>query len=271
MGGMQRVRIPKPGTVEHASEAAFLATSPTKGMHAVRVGTEWIDLSYIDHGADTTLVCFHSALMDRSATVPVFSGRGIAEQAGMNVISVADPAMATGDVDLGWFLGTRGMGDLRPRLVPLIRHLLAGRRAVLFGASGGGYAAALYGQHFPGHAVLAVNPRLDLTTPPTPRLGAYLAAAHRATTAPRARRAREKYVPLRLRDVYADGLGFDLHLVQNVNDRVFYRHQFAPFVEELASDPRLHAHTYDGRVGHSAITPEELVPLLRGAALTVTT
>lgn len=263
---MHRNRVPLPGTREHASVSAFLHVRPRQGTHAIAVGSEWIDVSYTDRGAPVTLVCFHSALTQRVLTVPAFSGTTVAEQAGINLIAVADPSIATGDVDLGWFLGTRGMGDLRPRLSPVIHHLLGDRRAILFGASGGGYAATLYGGDFPGHSVVAVNPRFDLTARPEAKLHDYLRSAHKVRSAAGFSRAMERYVPAPLQEVYADGLPFDLHILQNANDRIYRQNQMGPFVDALGVDARVRVYLYDGEPGHRPISSQLLVQYLQHVA-----
>lgn len=263
---MHRKRVPLPCTREYASVSAFLLARPRQGSHAIAVGSEWIDVSYTDRGAPVTLVCFHSALTERVLTVPAFSGTSVAEQAGINLIAVADPSIATGEVDLGWFLGTRGMGHLRPRLSPVIQHLLGDRRAILFGASGGGYAATLYGGDFPGHSVVAVNPRLDLTARPAAKLSDYLRVAHKVRSSAGYGRAAERFVPPPLKELYADGLPFDLHLLQNANDRVYRQNQTGPFVDALGADERLHVHLYDGEAGHRPIGSRRLVPYLQQVA-----
>lgn len=263
---MQRPRVPKTGTIVHASEAAFLSAAPAPGIHAIQVGTEWIDVSYIDNGAAQTLVCFHSALTEQSPTLPVFSGRNVAALAGLNLISVADPALTKGDIDLAWFLGTRGLGVLRKRLSPIIHHLLNGRRAILFGSSGGGYAAVLYGQDFPGQTVVAVNPRLNLLSRPRAAVGAYLRVAHGAVGTTPAQRVRRAFVVDNLAELYRDGLPFDLHLLQNGGDVIYRDGQAEPFVRALHGDPRLHYVTDRYGDTHVPMPTELLVSHLRRIA-----
>lgn len=262
---MHRARVQKPGTSVHQSEAMFFDRAAFPGIHAIRVGTEWLDVSYIDRGSSHTLVCFHSALTNRVRTIPAFSGLHVADEVNMNLISVADPTLARGDIDLAWFLGTRGTGMLRNRLSPIIRHLLGDRQAVLFGASGGGYAATLFGQDFHGHTVVAVNPRLFLAAHPQASIGKYLEVAHGAIRATTAKRIRREFVVDNLADLYGEGLPFEMHLLQNQGDSVFRRHHAEPFVEALAGDPRLHYIPDDYGPGHIAIPASLLVQRLREA------
>lgn len=260
---MHRPRTPGPGTISHVSVAGFLATPAAPGAHEIKVGAQWLDILYVDRGATHTLVCFHSALTDGQQTLPVFSGRRIAELADMNLISVADPSLALGDVDLAWFLGNRGMGKLPARLGPIIRHLLGERRAVIFGASGGGYAAVLYGAQFPGHAVLAVNPRLNLAARPRAQMATSLQVCHRATSRTPMLRIRGQFVTDDLATLYQEGLPFDLYLLQNQEDTLFRRYQAEPFVAALGNDPRLHYVTPSFGAGHVPIPRELLLDTLR--------
>lgn len=250
---MRRTRKLTPGAIVHSSVDSFVSVRPRSGTHAIAIGTEWLDILYKDRGSDSTLVCFHSALTSRVQVIPAFSGLQISEDLNFNLIALADPALACGDIDLAWFLGTRGMGPLTERLPAIVRHLLGGREAILFGASGGGYAATLYGQYFADQCVVAVNPRLDLSSSPTPDMTGYLKVAHSCKSAAALARAKSKFVPKPLKDLYSDGLSFDLHILQNANDGIYRRNQFEPFARSLSNDSRFFPRLYDGAEGHSVI------------------
>lgn len=261
-GGMLRVRRPGQETITHESVEAFINTEPLSGSHAIAVGTEWLDVKYVDRQAETTLVCFHSALTNRVRVLPAFSGTGVSEATGFNLVALADPSIACGDLDLAWFLGTRGMGPLPERLSLIVRHLLGSSSPILFGASGGGYASVLYGQHFPDQTVVSVNPRLDLTQPPLPDIMRYLRVAHSCKSAASLGRAKEKFIPPPLKDYYSGGLTFDLHILQNSNDGLYRRNQFEPFAELHSTDPRFYPVLYDGPSGHSVIDAKYLIDYL---------
>lgn len=258
----------------YGSVEEFLAQTPGTGAHAIRIGVQHLDLLVEDRGADATLVVFHSALTERHATVPVFQGRGAAAAAEMNLVSVADPSLEMGDVDLAWFLGNRFIGALRPLLSPVIRHVvrsLGSSRTILMGGSGGGYAAILFAQDFPDCAVLALNPRLDLTESPFAKVDQYLRVCHKAAGITARTRIREAFVPDRLADELREGLNFDLLIWQNLEDTTFLEHQLKPFLHELGDDPRLRVRFDEHGPGHRPVpTPmiwQVLSQLAEGADL----
>ena len=160
----------------------FISRVPVSGVHCVRRGNQFLDLLYLNRHAKTTLIVFHASLSKRASTVPRLEGARLAEDTGCNLIAVADPTVGLGDIDLAWFLGNRGVGKLTDCFTPLIQHCLnhaESERTILYGPSGGGFAAANFGQFFPGSIVLGVNPRLDLFSPPDADISRYLTVAHR--------------------------------------------------------------------------------------------
>ena len=66
----------------------------------------------------------------------------------------------------------------------------------------------------------------------------YLKVAHSCKSAAALARAKSKFVPKPLKDLYSDGLSFDLHILQNANDGIYRRNQFEPFARSLSNDSR---------------------------------
>lgn len=251
---------------EYDSLDDFMADSVPQ-VHSINHNGAHIDLLVQDRGAPTTLVSFHASLSKRVETLPSLQGTGIAADTGCNLISLSDPALEMGDLNLGWFLGDKRTGSLPPILAEVVHHViekLGSTRTILFGASGGGYAAVLYGEYFPGEIVLAVNPRLDLGASPSENLTRYLNVAHEATTNLQRIRARNRFAVVRLREKYgATGLPFDLCLYQNVSDRTFMRSQARPFIKKLHRDPNLHVRFEDDGQGHVYIPGDRLRGIVR--------
>lgn len=242
-----------PGTISHKNEEEFLRTRPRDGVHAIKVGTQWLDVIFNDRSSPMTLVAFHSAATSRIQKLPYFAGQGTAKALGWNLIAVSDPSLQLGDIDLAWFLGGRGTGPLRDRLSPVIRHLLGDTHPVLFGSSGGGYAAILYGQDFPDSTVIALNPRLDMGSRPEPAVQQYLSVCHQSARRLNMQAVRRKYVTENLGDLYEKGLPFDLHIIQNLGDQVYMSNQAQPFADRYANDPRFHFVTENVGRGHVGI------------------
>lgn len=256
---MRRTREPLDGTFEYKSTAEFLATPPRPGAHAVQIKGQWLDLYYEDHGKKATLISFHAATPRSITTLPVVSGRAIAKRAGMNFLTVSDPTLSMGDIDIAWFAGNHVTGPLYRVLTRLLKHLLGDRRAVLFGPSGGGYAAVRYAKRFSGHIVLAVNPRLRMDGAPEPKMERYLRVAHEGASESQKKRIRKKYFVEDLSKLYRRGLPFDLHLVQNQEDLVFRHNQAEPFVNALQDDKKLHYFKEAFGEGHRPIPKPLLI------------
>src|SRR5699024_8142349 len=147
------------------------------GAHEIRIGDLYLDLLLESRRADTTLVVFHGALSSSHTVLPDFHGRGAASAAGVNLISLSDPSLQMGDVDVGWFIGDRTTGRLPRLFTPVITHALrslGGSQTMLMGGSGGGYAALSYAANFSGATVLLLNPRLNLSTSPFAKVDQYL-------------------------------------------------------------------------------------------------
>lgn len=241
----------------YSSQQDFLSNQLQSGVHSIPVGPQIVDILIEDRGSEVTLINFNGAAPRSAATVPILLGRSLTKDTGINLVAVADPTMAMGDLDLtvSWYLGNSQIGKLPPLLAPLIQHALDSintKRAILFGASGGGYAAVLYGQHFPDSIILGINPRLDLNARPVAAIDKYLAAAHHATDQNLQEKGRE-FLPGKLSELYKESLPFDLCIYQNLGDKNFLNHQLVPLATDLADDPRLFTQVEWIRPGHVVI------------------
>ena len=259
-------------STEHTSSTAFLNRQIGTGAHSIAVGRQWLDLYVEDRRSHATLVMFHSALTGQQRFVPVFQGRWLAEQASVNLIAVADPSIALGDVDLAWYLGNRPMGSLPPLLGPLIKHAarcLRTQRLILAGSSGGGFAATMYGQWLPNSLVLAVNPRLDLSAKPTAAVPRYLRECHGARSRTPLERIRREFMTARNVAIAGAELSSTVLLYQNMGDAVFLRHQAIPFIREFCDDPMLHVRFDDYGAGHRPAPRSTLQHILSGLSADV--
>lgn len=248
-----------------ASPEALLATAFPRGVISVMYNGAPIDFLVIDKGAPSTLVVFHSALRSKQRTVPAFSGISVAEEAGLNLIAIADPSVALG-VDLAWYLGNRGQGPIRPVISRLVQHLLMSlksERTILFGSSGGGYAAAYYAPDFPRSVALALNPRLDLSARPTAPVAEYLRVCHKAVSATPARRIRQEFIPDRVADTYEKQMEHYVAIIQNTGDLAFMLHQTNPFLAELSASGKVCVRYGDWGVGHTLVPKPVIIGVLK--------
>lgn len=263
---MKRTRQELDGTRRYGSPSEFLSAAPTTGAHAIRHAGQWIDLQYVDRGAPRTMIGFHSSLGAKNLTLPMFSGGTLAADAGMNYIGVSDASLCRGAADLAWYLGNIDTGPLPPVLTPLIKHLLEGREAVLFGASGGGYSAVLYAQKFPDSTVVVANPRLNMIGRPEANIASYAKACHDALGTGAMKRMRDEYVTEDLAATFQGGLPFDLVLMQNQGDEEFLEGQAKPFLSVHGGDPRLTYVELQNGPGHVVVPRRSLLEQLREVA-----
>lgn len=267
----QRVRDLSKWGVSRRYESleAFYSNPLGQGVHTIMHRGRLLDLLIEDNNSDTTLVVFHGSLSPRQRTIPYLQGRGVAGTAGVNLISVADPSLDMGPLACAWFLGDNHLGPLRNIFVPMIRYVLKelGTRAtVLFGGSGGGYAAVNFAQDFPGSIALAMNPRLNLNGTPTSTMPRYLDVCHGAKTKTPMLRVKREFLAANLADPINSRQDFDLLLVQNRNDTRFLNGQVMPFVASLEDRSRTWISLFDGGEGHVALSLEEIARIVREIA-----
>lgn len=248
-------------TTSYSSVDDFLGSSPRSGAHAIWLGGLYLDLLVEDRGARATLVVFHGAVNERQPTLPVFQGKAVAQAAGLNLITVSDPSLAMGDVDLAWFLGNRWIGPLRPLLVPVIKHVLAAmgsQETILLGGSGGGYAAIRFAHDFPDSLVLALNPRLNLGVRPRAQVDQYLRACHKVTGPTASSRIRREFVPDMAIEGPYEELAFYLLIWQNTGDAIYMEHQLSPVLQRAGVSSRIFVRFDSFGRGHRPVPSEEV-------------
>lgn len=265
---MTLIRTAVDGAFSHVSEKDFLATDPKPGIHEIDLGGQSLDVQFIDNGSDVTMIGFHSSL-PVTAKLPMFSGGTLAADVGMNFIGISDPSLVMGPCYLAWYLGNQVIGQLEPRLVPVISHLLNGKKAVLFGASGGGYAAVKYAKNFPDSTVVVANPRLNMLKKPKANILRYAQVCHGIDGLTPISQMKSEWIVEDLGDYYSGGLNFDLILMQNQQDMDFREGQAEPFLNKIGSEDRLtYIELYNGE-GHVQVPRATLLSALKEAAASI--
>ena len=253
----------------YASLEAFLAADlQTGGNTFVHNGRD-IDLLIENRGAAATLVVFNGAIPLNVQHLPYFTGRGIAEDLGLNLIAVSDPVLIHRDMTVAWYLGDETTGPLRPVLVPAIQHALThlgGHTAIFFGASGGGFAAAHYAHHFPGCTALLINPRLTLERRARDKMATYLRLGHQLDSngamTDSVRTLLAEYGPTDLTAMAQRGLNHDLLIYQNFFDSTFLQHHLLPFLRVAGTDPHCYVRLANDGHGHVPIPPDTVRQIL---------
>ena len=214
------------------------------GVHTIPINGTNIDILTYNRRSPVTLIVFHAALSKSATRIPAFKGRGLAEDSNFNLISLADPTLEMGELDVAWFLGNEHTGYLPDLLAPLLHEILRTfetQNTIIFGSSGGGFAAVNFGSYFPDSIVLAAVPRLSLVDKPVEKLEKYASIAFSDQT------REDQFNAIlsrigggRLSEKLADeGLNFDLCIYHNLGDKTFADHHVMPFISKLESSERL--------------------------------
>lgn len=239
----------------------FLGEPRTDGIHSVAHGGQILDVLVKDRGSRTTLVAFNAAVGPAS-DYPHFSGIRVAEDVGSNLIAVSDPSVSMGSLTVAWYIGNSVIGSLRDVLGRLIKHVvdsLGGSQTILFGGSGGGYAAAHYAPMFPGCITFIFNPRLTLLRHSEAPVRAYLETCHARIMGGYLSREDEellaRFGPLDMSDAIGSDIEYDLLIYQNLLDRTFLTTQVLPFVDAVGENPRVKYRYEVDDLGHSPIPP----------------
>lgn len=237
------------------------------GVLTVMNGGLPIDIQHEPLGYDVTTVFFHAALSSKAYRFPIFMGRRISEGLPTNRILISDPSLYMDDsLRLSWYAGSRK----QPRLQWVIRGILkalipAHHRVVMFGPSGGGFAALYYASKFEGSTAVPVNPQTNLAKYLPSEVGKYtrLAWGLKETNA-----LAQIDAVTDLARVYRSA-STRVFYVQNRNDGSHVRSHLDPFMAALPDGHKIHPVLVDGERGHfppdKAITRAVLAAAIAGA------
>lgn len=156
-------------------------------------------------------------------------------------------------------------GPLLPVLTPLTRHLLDGRKAVLFEASVDGHAAVLYEQGFHGITVDVANPRLNTLNRPDAKMGLNAKVCHDVLGTGAMKRMRAEDATEDPCSIYRGWLPFDLVLMQDQEEVGFLEGQAKPFLTVHGKGPRLTYVQLQNGPGHVVAPRRVLLDALRSA------
>lgn len=122
-----------------------------------------VHIRYEDLGYDTTFFALNGAIASTVETVPVWGGYGVTRNIEANRVLVSDPSLALDtELTLGWHGGNMWQPHYQSDLTRVIASLAGATRPVVYGASGGGFAALIAAAGIPGSTALAINPQTDV-------------------------------------------------------------------------------------------------------------
>lgn len=152
---------------QHDDLDAMLGGGPlASGVHSFAVGRLHYDFWIENRGAPITIFTFAGATARENRVLPLFAAQNIFRNFPVNLVLVADPSLQiAADLRVGWyaanFEGIRVQEVLR-RAIRGIADMLGGPHRVMFGPSGGGFAALYYAWHLPGSLAFVLNPQTDI-------------------------------------------------------------------------------------------------------------
>ena len=116
---------------------------------------------------DTICVCFNAAVDHRPEKCgPFFSGRGLAASLKLPLISIADPLVSSTNLSIAWYSGHENCVDFQKELAYFLDRIAEkyNARLIIFGGSGGGFAALAISQFLRAESTLvASNPQTSIS------------------------------------------------------------------------------------------------------------
>ncbi|MGO1497459.1 hypothetical protein [Agrococcus casei] len=217
----------------------FLDTTrtPASGRYDIDYGGLSIPCSWESRGHHTTLVTFSGALTPNVTELPAFVGWGTTRHLTCNVLMLSDPSLAIDPkLRLGWYAGCTALPRLQAKLTRVIRRFAGRSRVVLFGASGGGFAALEHAPRLPGSLAIVSNPQTDILRYDPPAVKNYLSIAWNSTPESAPQLPFEHEVITR----YRSRVPADVIYLQNSSDDFHIENHERPFRECLHPSNRVH-------------------------------
>lgn len=255
------------------SIAEFTDAPRTDGLLTIRHNREYLDFLVTDNKSDTTLVVFSGALSANAKHTPAFSGIKLAADTGVNLISVADPTMTRSEVTVAWYLGNAQIGPITNILSEAIQHILTSlesEQTIIFGGSGGGYAAARMAYNFPECTAFVFNPRLNLDQWSKGPLTRYFKNALNKKYNPNTPKVNfgtlKEYGPIAISELSQKPRNHDLLIYQNILDPNFIELQLLPFMTAVPEDKKVLYQFSSDDLGHTPIPAQKVRSIISALA-----
>jgi len=189
---------------------------------------------WTNKGSPVTLVTFSAALTKNAApTVPIFSGRRTTSGLHANVLMLSDPSLIISKkLMLGWYAGNAELGEIQSTVCRIINLFSRQTQVVLFGASGGGFAALDQATRIPGSKALVINPQTDI------KKYSYYPRYREIVWGGEFAMIPDNELPIRTSIVeeYSKPVKTRVVYVQNIGDKHHYEDQMQPFKDQLHAD-----------------------------------
>ncbi|WP_439594424.1 hypothetical protein [Falsiroseomonas sp.] len=131
------------------------------GLYCIAYGPVEIPLLIRSRSAPVTFYAFHSN-QSKKTSLPFFQGGNLPPQT-INSVRIGDPSLYLGGgLSLAWYAGNLhcNLNDELPRIMDHLDRLLGTSRRLLWGCSGGGFAALTYARE--QDVAVAINPQVEI-------------------------------------------------------------------------------------------------------------
>lgn len=119
-----------------------------------------------------TIVNFHGAVNQNKTIIPHFTGTTLSKFLNCNVVSISDPSLRINkDLTSCWYIGSKNFDliNILPAVLDKLKKKFLSKKIILFGSSGGGFAA-LYYSRIIGSECIVNSPCTTLIKHPKPSL-----------------------------------------------------------------------------------------------------
>tara|TARA_B100000900_G_C20533076_1_gene697151 strand:+ start:462 stop:1319 length:858 start_codon:yes stop_codon:yes gene_type:complete len=119
-----------------------------------------------------TVINFHGAVNQKKTIMPHFTGTTLSKFLKCNVISISDPSLRINkDLTSCWYIGSKNfeLSSVLPAVLEKIKKKFLSKKIILFGSSGGGFAALYYSRILSCECIVN-SPCTTLTKHPKPKL-----------------------------------------------------------------------------------------------------
>ncbi|MGP9682078.1 hypothetical protein [Brachybacterium sp. AOP3-A1-3] len=235
------------------------------GVLTIMHGGVPLDVKYDPRGYGTTMVFFHAAVSRRFTQLPMFPGAGISQRLPVDRIFITDPTLyLDDDLTLGWFAGNRCQPDLQDVITKVLAALIPkGRPAVMFGGSGGGFAALHYAARIPNSLAVPVNPQIKIGNFSKALVDAWLRLGWGLDTSSTG--ISDVATETDAGRAYVEGSPTRVWYIQNTGDTRHVKKHFTPFMDALPPGHAVSPFLVDAGPGHVRPPKEVLKEVLAAA------
>lgn len=231
-----------PDVTRHPTLDSFFACDKLPaGLHVIDCAGLPLEILYSPKGARTTSVVFNAALGEATQEIPRFMAGPTFARQESNGIFVFDASLYNDDsLMLAWYAGSKRfrMQEVLPSIIQKFAMHAGGERTLLFGASGGGFAAIYYAQFFPGSIVMAINPQTIIANYIPRIVDAYARLCWGAQSEGAVSEVLQKVVVSDLRSLDLSNADFRLIYLQNSADGHVEEH-LIPFCSAHSDNKRI--------------------------------